>query len=222
MTASPDQASLLIQSLGWLFDHVAPAPLDDSDVEPGTCEGEIDRWIRVACAGAGTAGFVANLGGVFTLPIALPANLMGVAAIQLRLIARIAACRGYKVDSDEVRALAVACLTGSAALGLAREAGVKLGEKVVAHLSGLVIARLNRAVGNRLLLRAGTAGAANLARFVPLVGGVIGGTVDAAGTKAVGEIAKRVFPRRVPAIQAPEVDPVPALPAPPLAGPDIA
>ena len=33
----------------------------------------------------------------------------------------------------------------------------------------------------------------NLTKFVPFIGGVVGGTVDALSTKAVGEIAKKVF-----------------------------
>ena len=48
-------------------------------------------------------------------------------------------------------------------------------------------------MGFQLLTKAGTQGVVNFTKFVPVVGGLVGGTVDALSTKAVGEIAKRVF-----------------------------
>ncbi len=128
-----------------------------------------------------------------TLPITLPANLLSVAALQLRLIAEIASARGYDLHGPEVRTFALACLTGNAALDILKEAGVRVGQKAVGQIAGAVIAKINQAVGSRLLTKGGTQGVINLTKFVPVVGGLVGGTVDALSTRAVGEIAKRVF-----------------------------
>ena len=68
-----------------------------------------------------------------------------------------------------------------------------MGKWAVGQIAGATISRINQAVGFQLLTKAGTQGAVNLTKFVPVVGGLVGGTVDALSTKAVGEIAKRVF-----------------------------
>ena len=181
----------LIEALNWLYDRVVGS--QDAAAGVPRSDAEIDRRIAYYCAMAGTAGFVTNVGGALTLPITLPANLLGVAALQLRLIAEVASARGHDLHGPEARTLALACLTGNAALDILKDAGVRVGQRAVGHIAGALIARVNQAVGSRLLTKAGTQGVANLTKFVPVVGGLVGGTVDALSTKAVGEIAKRVF-----------------------------
>jgi len=194
----------LIEALNWLYDRVVGSQ-DAAAAKVLRSNAEIDRRIAYYCTLAGTAGFVTNVGGALTLPITLPANLLGVAALQLRLIAEVASARGYDLHGPEARTLALACLTGNAALDILKEAGVRVGQRAIGQIAGVLIAKINQAVGSRLLTKAGTQGAVNLTKFVPVVGGLVGGTVDALSTKAVGEIAKRVFealpiqePERVP------------------------
>ena len=191
----------LSEALNWLYDRVVGSQDAAKVLRPNA---EIDRRIAYYCTLAGTAGFVTNVGGALTLPVTLPANLLSVAALQLRLIAEVASARGYDLHGPEARTLALACLTGNAALDILKEAGVRVGQRAIGQIAGAVIARINQAIGSRLLTKAGTQGVVNLTKFVPVVGGLVGGTVDALSTKAVGEIAKRVFealpqePGRVP------------------------
>ncbi len=194
----------LIEALNWLYDRVAGSQ-DADTAKVLWSNAEIDRRIAYYCTMAGTAGFVTNVGGALTLPVTLPANLLSVAALQLRLIAEVASARGYDLHGPEARTLALACLTGNAALDILKDAGVRVGQKAIGQIAGALIAKINQAVGSRLLTKAGTQGVVNLTKFVPVMGGLVGGTVDALSTKAVGEIAKRVFealpsqePERVP------------------------
>ena len=181
----------LIEALDWLYDRV----IGSQDAATGVLrsDAEIDRRIAYYCTLAGTAGFVTNVGGALTLPVTLPANVLGVAALQLRLIAEVASARGHDLHGPEARTLALACLTGNAALDILKEAGVKVGQRAIGQVAVSLVARINQAVGSRLLSKAGTQGVVNLTKFVPVMGGLVGGTVDALSTKAVGEIAKRVF-----------------------------
>ena len=48
-------------------------------------------------------------------------------------------------------------------------------------------------MGFRLVTKFGEKGIVNLGKAVPLVGGVIGGTVDTIGTTVIGKTAKYVF-----------------------------
>lgn len=187
----------LIGALNWLYDQVSGSREIADTARTLRSDAEIDRRIAYYCTMAGTAGFVTNVGGALTLPITLPANLLSVAALQLRLIGEVASARGYDLQGPEVRTFALACLTGNAALDILKEAGVRLGvsvgQRAIGQIAGATIARINQAVGFQLLTKAGTQGVVNLTKFVPVVGGLVGGTVDALSTKAVGEIAKRVF-----------------------------
>ena len=65
--------------------------------------------------------------------------------------------------------------------------------QMVLRISGEVLKRVNQAVGFRLVTKAGSKGVVNLIKGVPLVGGVVGGTFDAAATKVIGRTAKEVF-----------------------------
>ena len=217
----PAQAGALITGLEWIYGRVARG------LAPGTglaTDAEIDRWIALASAGAGTAGFVTNLGGAITLPVAVPANLLGTAAIQLALVARTAPARGHDPAASGTPTVAITCLLGGKATEVLSAAGVKLGTRLaqsaVNQVAGATLARINAAVGFRLLTKAGQGGVVNLTRLVPVAGGIVAGTVDAAGTFAVGKAAKQLFPRvPAPVPLTPEgaamAAPLPLLPSPP-------
>jgi len=64
---------------------------------------------------------------------------------------------------------------------------------MILRISGEVLKRVNQAVGFRLVTKAGSKGVVNLIKGVPFVGGVVGGTFDAAATKVIGRTAKQVF-----------------------------
>lgn len=200
----------ILAAIGWAYGRVldgdigtvpnaealARAYLDQSaDVEAA-----IDRLIARQVLNAGAAGLVTGLGGVVTLPVAIPANLVSVLYLQLRLIAAIAHLRGHDIRSEPVRALALACLLGSSAGDVLKEVGVKAGTRLAQRAAerapGALLAGLNTAVGVRLAARLGAGGAVNVSKLVPLLGGVVSGAFDAATTRAIGAAAKRVFAAR--------------------------
>ena len=195
-----DPRSLVDEALNWLYDRVAGDLSAEAAAQAD--ERDIDRWIKLACTQAGAAGFVANMGGLLTLPIAIPANLAGAAAVQMRLIAKIAAARGYDTHSEEVRTFVFACLLGNAAADVLKDVGLRLGMRVGRHVSGPVLQKLNHTVLARLAARFGAQGAVGFTKVIPLVSGLIGGGLDAASTRVVGRMAKRVFVRRSVELQA--------------------
>jgi len=56
-----------------------------------------------------------------------------------------------------------------------------------------MIKSINKAVGFRLLTKAGSTGILNLTKMVPLVGGVVGGAFDGISTNIVGNTARDAF-----------------------------
>ena len=189
----------LMTALKWVYDQVVAPKLKGNAVAiPGSDE-HMTSIIRWTAAQAGAVGFTSNIGGVLTLPIALPANIAGVSALQIHMVQEIARARGHDLSSDEVKILTIACLGGGAVVDVLKSFGinasVRVAQRAVTQLSAQTLARISQVIGAKLVARAGGQGLANLARFVPLVGGVVGGSVDAAATFAIAEAAKRVFPR---------------------------
>ena len=77
----------------------------------------------------GTSGFLTGLGGLITLPVAIPANIGSVLYVQLRMVAGIAKLGGYDIKSDQVQTMVYLALTGSALKDVVKQVGIKFGEK---------------------------------------------------------------------------------------------
>lgn len=165
----------------------------------GDPESAIDSLIAWQIGKAGTAGFITGLGGLITLPAAIPANLASVLYIQLRMIAGIAKIRGYDIHTDQVKTLCVACLAGSAVSDVLKDVGIQVGSKLtqtaIKQIAGTTIIQINKSVGFRLVTKAGSTGIFNLAKMVPFLGGIIGGSFDAVVTRQIAAAAKSVFVR---------------------------
>lgn len=144
-----------------------------------------------------TSGFITGLGGLVTLPVAIPANIGSVMYVQMRMIACLAYMGGYDTDSDQVQTLVYACLAGISVDQLLKNIGVQLGTKLtttmVKKIPGTVLTRINQKVGFRLLTKFGSKGLVNIGKAVPVVGGVISGGLDFAETKVIADRAYKMF-----------------------------
>ena len=162
-----------------------------------TVDEAIDTFINWQCAKCATSGFITGLGGLLTLPVAIPANISSVIFVQIRMIATIAKMRGYNLKDDQVKTLVFVALTGQAATDILKQAGITIGSKVginlIKKMPMKVIYQINKKVGFRLVTKFGQKGIINLGKLVPIVGGFIGGTVDTVGTLTVGKTAKKLF-----------------------------
>jgi len=163
----------------------------------GTLREKANSLIRWQNAKAGTSGFVTGIGGLMTLPVAIPANLASVLYIQIRMIAAIAYMGGYDLRDEKVKTLVHMCLVGNFAKDILQETGIRLGTKFTAmaieRISEKSLLLINQRVGFRLLATSSTKGMINLGKAVPLVGGIIGGSIDLAATNTIGNMARNTF-----------------------------
>lgn len=157
----------------------------------------INSLIRWQNTKAATSGFLTGLGGIITLPVAIPANIASVMYVQIRMIAAIAHMKGHDLKDDQVKTFVFVCLTGQSASGILRTAGIQAGnslaKQVIKKIPGEAIKAINKKVGFRLVTKFGQKGVVNLGKAIPIAGGLIGGTVDGVGTSIVGKTAKKVF-----------------------------
>lgn len=169
----------------------------DYSKEEGTKIQQVNALIRWQNTKAGTSGFLAGLGGIITMPVTIPANVASVMLVQIRMIAAIAHMGGYDLKDDKVRTMVYACMAGSAASDILKDVGIVVGSKLamsaIKSISKETIFAVNKAVGFRLLTKFGQTGAVNLGKFVPVLGGIIGGTFDSVTTNLIGNAARAAF-----------------------------
>ena len=160
-------------------------------------EKAIDKFIAFQEAKCMTSGFITGLGGVLTLPVAIPANVASVLYVQIRMIAAIAHMRGYDVLDDQVKTFIYVALTGNSAGEILKQSGiqigVKMGTSLVKKIPGKVLTKINQKVGFRLLTKMGKTGAINLIKLVPITGGIVGGGFDLISTATIAKTAKKIF-----------------------------
>ena len=162
-----------------------------------TTEAAAKNFINYQIAKCATSGFVTGLGGLITLPVAIPANISSVMYVQMRMISCLAYMGGYDTDSDQVQTLVYACLAGIALDQVIKGVGIRFGEKfavaMVKKIPGEVLIKINQKVGFRFLTKFGTKGLINLGKAVPVVGGVISGGLDFAETRLIADRAYQLF-----------------------------
>jgi hypothetical protein len=146
-----------------------------------------------------TTGFITGLGGVITLPVAIPSALGASWLLQARMAGAIARIYGHDLGADRVRTMILLSLAGDVAKeamkGLGFRYGGKLTERTVAQVPGRALVEVNKRIGLRLLTKAGERSFVNFSKAVPVVGGVVGGTFDAVVCRMVGRTARSLFRR---------------------------
>ena len=144
-----------------------------------------------------TSGFLTGLGGVVSLPLSIPSALGASWLLQARMTGAIARIYGHELNEDRVRTLILLSLAGDRAREamqtIAARFGNDLNETLLQKVPGRALVEINKRIGVRLLTKAGQRTAVNFSKAVPFVGGMVGGTMDAAVCRLVGRTAKSLF-----------------------------
>jgi hypothetical protein len=172
---------------------------EQANLATRTPEGAVKKVIRSHVVKGGVGGFVTGVGGFVTMPIALPANVVEFYVGATRMVASIAALRGYDLDDPQVRSAVLLTLIGSEADEVLAKAGLTGGSGKVVGLVGqqlppAALLMLNKAIGFRLLRGVGEKAFARLGRAIPLAGGVVGGGIDVWMMKRIADHALGEFP----------------------------
>ena len=166
--------------------------------ESGTLEEKVDSLIRYQIAKCSATGFLTGLGGLLTLPIAIPADVGVNLYVQMRMASAIAHMGGYDLSHDKVRTFVYVALCGNSAKEVLKDAGIKIANRfgmslVQKKVTGEIIKEINRMVGFKLVTKAGEKGVINLTKAVPILGGLVGAAFDGYTTNVIGDTAKEMF-----------------------------
>ena len=158
----------------------------------GTRRWRAGQMIQPHVAMASATGFITGLGGWLTMPITLPADLAGVALLQLHMAASCACLAGYDLADPATRDEVVACLLktdegeNTEEEEAANRFGVKVAERGVRFAVHKMATWSAETAGKRLLAR-------RFVRGVPLIGGAIGAVSDAYNTRLVARFTLDTF-----------------------------
>lgn len=176
-------------------DEVAAAALASQGAPEKAVKHVVSSHIRM---GSGF-GFVTSVGGVITLPVALPANVVGFYLLATRMTAAVAKLRGYDIEDPRIRSAILLTLVGAESHDLLRKAGAVAPSSAMTNLAAQALPRpalmvVNKAVGFRLLSQVARNTFVRFGRVVPLVGGAVGATLDGLLMRSVGQSAVQEFP----------------------------
>ncbi|MBD5422783.1 MAG: EcsC family protein [Bacteroides sp.] len=180
------------------FDKSLDSVVNSYVTKARTTDEAINNFVRNHKIKCGTTGFVTGLGGILTLPIAIPADVASSLYIEMRMIAGIAMIRGYNIYDDQVKTLIYLCLVGNTIGDVVKQVGIKVGERLVVKkllpkLTREVISKINRSVAFRLITKGGSKGLLNIGKMVPIIGGLIGVAWNVAEVTIFAKHAKKVF-----------------------------
>lgn len=142
---------------------------------------------------------VTNMGGLFTLPVAIPVNIYASFAYQARLAAAVALVYGHDIRSEKVRVMVGLSLAGKKAVDLLKGLGVRftamLLERGAAQLSERVMAEVGAGVGMRILAQSGEQLSGIVLKSIPVASALVCGAIDWRYCRSVGRVSQRIFMR---------------------------
>jgi hypothetical protein len=167
------------------------------DASYASDEARVDALVRRETRKNFTTGFVTGLGGVVTFPVTIPAALGASWLLQARMAGAIARIYGHDLSEPRVRTKVLLSLAGDVARDAMNDLGLKLGNKLtqraVDQIPGRLLVEVNKRIGARLLANVGGRILLKVPRAVPILGGVVGGSLDAVVCRMTGRTAKTLF-----------------------------
>lgn len=152
---------------------------------------------------AGVGGFLTGAGGVVTMPVSLPANVLEFYVLATRMVASIATLRGYDVTTKGARSAVLLSLVGADADDVLRKAGLgtvagmtgsgRLAAMAANRMPRAAAMMINKAVGFRLLTQVGGRALTRFVRYVPVAGGIVGAGLDGLLMKRIADHARAEF-----------------------------
>lgn len=167
----------------------------------GDQQAAIDQLVIAHLGLAGAQGFVTNLGGLATMAVGVPANMVGVTIVQSRLVAGVAHLRGYDLDDNRVRSAVLMVLLGKekaeqlvakgdlASTPLAIATAPVFDATLDARIAERVVAAMLAQVGGKKV-------GLLFGRRIPLIGGGIGAVADGWSTRGIAVYAQEQFVQR--------------------------
>ena len=146
----------------------------------------------------GLVGAAAGLGGVLTLPVSIPGDLIASWRIQVFMACSIAYVYGHTAETTDLKTDVYVILAGDAAKEALKRVGIEVGKQVTKkaiqrYVTREVMKKLWRVVGQKIITKAGQKSLTSFMKMVPLLGAPIGFAFDYVAARAVGRFAIKYY-----------------------------
>lgn len=144
-----------------------------------------------------TTGFVTSMGGVVTLPVAIPASLGMNWILQTRMVAAMAYIGGFDIDDPPVRMTIALCLLGKRGKEILNQniedLDAYIRKRGISSIPSRTLTIVNQAIASRLMKIAAARGFTRVSKAIPVVGGIVGGVIDYQSCRETAQFAKDLF-----------------------------
>lgn len=155
-------------------------------------EEKADSAIQLYTVLCGSTGFLCGLPGYTSMPVTIPANIAGVALLQLHMTATLATIYGRDIHDEATRETCIRCVIENSEQTPDRDEGHAFSSRIGAKLAERGLRFLGEQA-TRIFRQAGRM------RSLPLMGGLVGGVSDLYATRRVGRATRQAFLDTAPA-----------------------
>ncbi len=146
----------------------------------------------------GLIGAITGVGGIITLPIAIPADLVFSWRIQVAMAFSIAYVYGHTKDTTDLKTDLYLIIAGDSAKEALKRIGIEVSKGVTKkaiqkYITRDVMVKIWKVVGQKIITKAGEKSLTSFMKMVPLVGAPIGFAFDWAATQTVGRVAMTYY-----------------------------
>ena len=146
----------------------------------------------------GLIGAITGLGGLITLPLAIPANLAATWRVQAAMACAIAYVYGHTFTSTDLKTDILIIMAGDSAKEAFKRFGIEVSKAatkktVEKFVTREMMTKIWTVVGQKIVTKAGEKSLTSFVKMVPLVGAPVGFAFDWTSTRVVGRTAIKYY-----------------------------
>lgn len=146
----------------------------------------------------GLIGAITGVGGLITLPVSVPADLVSSWRIQASMAFSIAYVYGHTKDTTDLKTDLYLILAGDSAKEAMKRIGIEISKSVTKkaiqkYITRDVMIKIWKVVGQKIITKAGEKSLTSFMKMVPLVGAPVGFAFDWFATETVGRFAMSYY-----------------------------
>lgn len=146
----------------------------------------------------GLVGAATGVGGLITLPVAIPADLIASWKIQIFMAISIAHVYGHNVKTADLKTDIYLILAGDSAKELLKRFGIEVSKGVTRkaidkYITIEVMKQIWKIIPQKILTKAGEKSLTSFMKMVPLVGAPVGYLFDWVSAQTVGKTAIKYY-----------------------------
>lgn len=178
-------------------DHVKIEDYVDKLVEQNkgiSCDELAKKILHRKSIKNGLIGAISGLGGLITLPVSIPTDLICSWRIQASMAFSIAYVYGHTKDTTDLKTDLYLILAGNSAKEALKRIGIETSKAITKkavekYITRDIMVKIWKVVGQKIITKAGEKSLTSFMKMVPLVGAPVGFAFDWTATQTVGKFA---------------------------------